>query len=224
MTDLEQEMAENFYGFGSWDAPYWFIGPEQGQGKKEKDNLGPRTRAWVDCGKPDLGDLKDFHDRLKPGYWTEEGAPLQNTWRKLMLILLTSLGKNIEKENIRTYQRLNLGRRDGQTCLIELSGLPANSSRTERDRNSFLQKRIKLISQKLVDHKPKFVVMYGKGSQNSFTEIIGYRPELDKVTFIGSTAILFTKHTNARKLSDEYWRGHGKVLISLAESAKQEEK
>jgi hypothetical protein len=26
-------MAEDFYGYGRWDAPFWFIGPEAGMAK-----------------------------------------------------------------------------------------------------------------------------------------------------------------------------------------------
>ena len=222
MTDREKEMALGFYGYGHWTAPYWFIGPEQGQGKHEKDDLGLRLRAWERLGKPDLADLKEFHDLIDPGMWTREGTPLQSTWRKLMLILLTSLGESVAKEALRTYQRCKLGRKKGQTCLIELSGLPANSSRTDRDRKTFLQKRILRIAQELKTHNPTFVVMYGKTYQSSFGEIIGQLPKLDEVTFVGSTAILFTKHTNARKLSDEHWRGLGKKLSAAVKRANQE--
>jgi hypothetical protein len=222
MNEIEHEMAEFFYGYGCWAAPYWFIGPEQGQARHEKDDLRPRIRAWENSGKPDLADLKDFHDHLMPGMWTAERTPLQSTWRKLMLILLTSLGERTDKEDLRKYQRLKLGRKDGQTCLIELSGLPANSSRTKRDTERFLNKRIQRIAYELKTHKPKFVVMYGKSHQKHFGEIIKRIPELDEVTHVGSTAAFFTKHTNARKLSDEHWRSIGMNLSAALNNAKQE--
>jgi hypothetical protein len=221
VTDLEKEMAEGFYGYGHWSAPYWFIGPEQGQAKDEKDDLGPRLHAWERLGKPDLADLKDFHDLLEPGKWTREGTPLQKTWRKLMLILLTSLEETADKEDLRTYQRCKLGRKRGETCLLELSGLPANSSRIDRDRKTFLQPRILRIAQELKTNQPRFVVLYGKGHQGDFREIVGQLPELDEVRFVGSTAVLFTKHTNARKLSDEHWCGLGKALSVAAKSTNQ---
>jgi hypothetical protein len=31
------KMAEDFFGYGRWEAPYWFIGPEAGMGKDGKD-------------------------------------------------------------------------------------------------------------------------------------------------------------------------------------------
>jgi hypothetical protein len=222
MADTEQEMAERFYGFGSWSSPYWFIGPEQGQSKNENDKLGPRIRAWESLGKPELVDLKKYHDLISPGLWTREGAPLQKTWRKLMLVLFSSKPDLFDKEDLREYQRSKLGRtceEIGETCLIELSGLPANSSRTVRDRKSFVDRRISRIVAALETHKPKVVVMYGKGEVRHFGQIVKPLPELDKATVVGQTLVLFTKHTNARKLTDEHWCNLGRSLTEAMQSA-----
>jgi hypothetical protein len=35
-------MVEHFYGYGRWDAPFWFVGPEAGMGKDGRD----RRRAY----------------------------------------------------------------------------------------------------------------------------------------------------------------------------------
>ena len=222
MTDIEREMAERFYGFGRWKAPYWFIGPEQGQDKKEKDELGPRLSAWEKLGRPELADLKDFHDLLRPGMWTEEGAHLQKTWRKLMLVLLSSRPGVFDKEDLRQYQRTKLGRaceETDETCLLELSGLPANSGKITRDRESFLDRRIARLACAVETYKPKLVVMYGKGQKKHFERIVKPLPELDKTTVVGETVVLFTKHTNARKLTDEHWCNLGKSLQEAMRSA-----
>jgi hypothetical protein len=42
---LELEMAQNCFGYGRWDAPYWFIGPEQGKGNDEPDDNTLRVLA-----------------------------------------------------------------------------------------------------------------------------------------------------------------------------------
>ncbi len=222
MADIEQEMAERFYGFGRWKAPYWFIGPEQGQAKDEKDELGPRLRAWEKLGKPELADLKDFHDQLHPGMWTEKGAPLQKTWRKLMLVLFSSRPGSFDKEDLRQYQQTKLGRASegiGETCLLELSGLPANSGKIARDRESCLDRRIARLASAVETYKPKLVVMYGRGQQKVFERIVKPLPELDRATVVGKTVILFTKHTNARKLTDEHWCNLGKSLQEAMRSA-----
>jgi hypothetical protein len=222
MSDIEKEMAENFYGFGSWTSPYWFIGPEQGQGKSEDDDLGPRLRAWESLGKPELADLKEFHDKISQGMWTKEGTPLQKTWRKLMLVLFSSRPALFDTENLREYQRTKLGRARGEigeTCLIELSGLPANSSKTVRDRKSFLDRRISRIVRALETSTPKLIIMYGKGQKEHFAKIVKPLPEIDNAAVVGKTVVLFTKHTNARKLTDEHWRNLGKSLSEVMGNA-----
>jgi hypothetical protein len=45
------EMARRNYGYGRWDAPYWFIGPQQGMGRHENSNLRLRVKAWQDLGR-----------------------------------------------------------------------------------------------------------------------------------------------------------------------------
>jgi hypothetical protein len=40
-----REMALGCYGYGRWGAPYWFIGPEQGQSRRENDDLRPRLEV-----------------------------------------------------------------------------------------------------------------------------------------------------------------------------------
>lgn len=50
MDDGVLEMARRSFGFGRWEAPYWFIGPEQGQGPHENGDLGLRLKAWHQLG------------------------------------------------------------------------------------------------------------------------------------------------------------------------------
>lgn len=81
---LELEMASQFYGYGNWEPPYWFIGPEQGKGRKEGDDNAGRAQAWAKLGKPDLCDCKGFHVEIGENSWHREPPPgpaLQRTWR-----------------------------------------------------------------------------------------------------------------------------------------------
>src|SRR5580704_14134374 len=52
--------AEHPYGYGCWNAPYWFIGPEPAMKKKEGDNLEERCRAWYDLCGGDYREMVDF--------------------------------------------------------------------------------------------------------------------------------------------------------------------
>lgn len=215
MTELEKEMAQHFYGFGCWDAPYWFIGPEQGQGKDENEKLEPRLDAWSRCGKPDLADLRTFHDQLRPGMHRK----LQATWKKLILLLLEYKGEPADVDSRRTYQVDRLGRFEGETCLIELSGLPAHSSRTLREREEFRHERMAHIGGKLktkLEAKSSgFVVVYGKSNKQTFKAVVGASLEPEKVMRVGRTAVVLTTHPNTRGTLNTYWSNLGRSLRPL---------
>jgi hypothetical protein len=40
-------MALRSFGYGRWDAPYWFIGPEQGQGRGEENDSEKLRFGWT---------------------------------------------------------------------------------------------------------------------------------------------------------------------------------
>ena len=127
------EMARRCYGYGCWDAPYWFIGPEQGQGRAENNDLRRRVEAWLHFGGGELSDCRDFHDRIGEKSWHCNKPKLQQTWRPLMLLLATFLERPADNESLRTYQRDKWGTLSGETCVIELSGLPASSLKIPRN-------------------------------------------------------------------------------------------
>jgi len=52
MTTDELAMAHGNYGYGRWEATYWFIGPEQGMGLHEDNDLTLRVQAWLELGGP----------------------------------------------------------------------------------------------------------------------------------------------------------------------------
>lgn len=100
---FEAEMAHGFYGYGRWDAPHWFIGPEQGIGPKGVGNA-VRSKVWHKLGSPELCDCKEFHFEIGEDSWyrtTPPPAPLlQSTWRPLMLLLMSFLGERPDQDNV----------------------------------------------------------------------------------------------------------------------------
>ena len=55
-----REPAEHLFGYGGWDAPFWFIGPEAGMGQDGTDNLvagNERNSFRISAGSP--GDYRD---------------------------------------------------------------------------------------------------------------------------------------------------------------------
>src|ERR1700747_2493049 len=106
MDDALSEMALRCYGYGRWDAPYWFIGPEQGQARKENNDLQPRLKAWQELGSPEVCDCKEFTLAINEHRWHRDGKPnLQPTWRPLTLLLMAFLKRPTDTERLRRYQR-----------------------------------------------------------------------------------------------------------------------
>ena len=104
MDEALKDMAIQCYGYGRWDAPYWFIGPEQGQASKENHDLEPRLKAWLRLGARELDDCEEFSVAINEHSWHRDGK-LQSTWRPLILLLMTFLNRPADKESLRTYQR-----------------------------------------------------------------------------------------------------------------------
>jgi hypothetical protein len=64
--------AQHWLGYGSWDADYWFIGPEPGMNKGGRNNLVQRCRARLALGQDQrqaLPDCRLHHDEFKRMEW-----------------------------------------------------------------------------------------------------------------------------------------------------------
>lgn len=171
---VENLAAQNWYGYGQWGARYWFIGPEPGKAKKEGENLLARCRAWLDLcpNGPESGgliDSLDHHARFnrleffvpKVG---KRRVPTQNTWRQLIRLLLAYENKPCDNESIAKYQAEEWGRRNGETCVAEISALAMNRlSEKQKLRDKFRTARAMYLSEKIAETRPDFVVMYGGG-------------------------------------------------------------
>jgi hypothetical protein len=213
MDQATQKMARDCYGYGRWNAPFWFIGPEQGQGRWEMDVL-TRHQAFVELNDDGLCDCREFHKRISEPRFHRETPALQSTWRRLMLVLTayrgTLTGEKVkDKKTLCDYQRDQWGastdRCEGlkaETCVIELSGLPANNFSVERDRDAFRQERIEKILEKMRLKEPGFVVIYSKSQSKYWKEIADF--ELKSIRFAPSPT--------AHGYTDQYWINIGKEL------------
>jgi len=59
--DLLRRFMHTFYGYGSWSAPLWFVGMEEGGGTTPEE-VQRRLNAWRGG---ELEDLRDFHLRAE---------------------------------------------------------------------------------------------------------------------------------------------------------------
>ena len=212
----EAEMARRFFGYGRWDAPYWFIGPEQGKGPEEAAENTSRVNAWVMLQKQELCDCIVFHDQIGEKHWHRalpDKPRLQRTWRPLILLLKTFLNEPGSRDDLRSYQRDTWGcQQGGETCVIELSGLAAKTLHSPINRKQFRNERVGLIREKIQEHKPRLVVMYGKSEKQYWHTIASAELELDRPHVAGPTVLVMTTHPNTRGRKDADWMDLGERL------------
>jgi hypothetical protein len=169
-STLLRAWIANFYGYGRWTSPYWFIGLEEG-GVNGEGEFADRLRAWSGSGSYPLVDLRDFHVAIRKLRFFSGGIPLQPTWRPLMRVLFVAEGRDITTKALRFYQANRLGRFDEETTLLELSPLPAKGTEERWFRDHELLGKIELealkhrrrdqLKELIKHHKPRAVVTYG---------------------------------------------------------------
>jgi hypothetical protein len=229
MTSIE-EMARYCFGYGRWDAPYWFIGLEEGMSGK----LDERIAAWQELGKETgLSDCKQFHERIGVTEHHKDSVKPQATWRALILMLLAYKNLPNDEHNILEYQRNTLGTCDGETLLTELFGLPARTLKagaalrglhlTEELENDIRFERLNAINQKLLLYKPLLVIMYGLTHKKWFEGLVGKglvagrRLEKWDAIWRGDVLMTLVPHPADvyRPVPDEIWIEHAQRLRSL---------
>lgn len=57
---LLDDFIQKFRGYGSYEAPWWFIGMEEGGGNDEVE-LASRLSAWDKRGRLELEDIAEYH-------------------------------------------------------------------------------------------------------------------------------------------------------------------
>jgi hypothetical protein len=210
MKPALETMAREFYGYGKWEAPYWFIGLEQGG---EGNEL--RAKAFSKLGKDGLCDCKEFHREIREMRWHREPPEeslLQPTWRRLMLLLMPSLGLDTDQITLRRYQCCRWGRRNsGETSVIDLGGLSAKNLGFPSDRETYRVDRIELIKERIgkCESGPKLVVLYGAGSKKAWNSISGGKFVCGESVKFGSTLFAFMRSPTAPGENDDEWNQLG---------------
>jgi hypothetical protein len=211
-------MAEHFYGYGRWEAPFWFIGVEAGMGKDDKDNLAARYDSWKQLWCAPIVDCAAHHRGFGFTKWHDPPSPTQPTWRQLIRLLLAYQGKEPSLDDIRKYQRDRWGHASGETCVIELSGFPAPDMRASRDRTSFLSGRVERIRGAALKNTPEFIVMYGQGNRKEWERIAGDKFDANGIFRMGKTIAATAPHPVTRGLGNEYLVNLGRLLNQVHHS------
>jgi len=196
-------MAEHFYGYGRWDAPYRFIGPEPGRTRTD-DNLELRYLSWKSLEFRSLVDCAAHHRGIPLTKWHQPHPPTQPTWRRLIRLLLSRKGEPTDIETICAYQKENWGRSTGETCVIKLSGLASPNLKTRRDRAKFLAGRIERICEEARVRSPEFIIICGAGQRDSWERTAGAQFDSNGICREGKTVAAIACDPVARGLNNEY--------------------
>jgi hypothetical protein len=138
----------SFVGYGNLDAHVWFIGMEEGGGITENE-IRARLQAWVNRGRMQIEDLRDFHiacsqiqanqaivdprevavtNRLDRHF--APNARVQFTWRRIIRTIRANLELNVDPDEMRQYQLNSLARYGSHLAILELFPLPSPGSST----------------------------------------------------------------------------------------------
>ena len=228
-TKLIEDFCLGFYGYGSLDSDYWFIGMEEGGENDIQQFYENYVEKWDRNKTSDISNGINKDAELK---YFSEGAKIQRTWGRLIRIILSIENVYIDREVIRNYQINKLGRNNENNLLLELLPLPNKSTSHWifgdldipflKTRHSYLQfylpKRKECIKKLILEQKPKVVIFYSTTQQyiSVWKEIIGLDCQItDDGYFVGKiNDIIFSicKHPNARGITNNYFHQLGNKI------------
>jgi hypothetical protein len=171
------DFGNRFLGYGSLSSPLWLIGPEPGGGETPEEVYG-RALLWSERDRKETEDLQGYHEGLKLfGIdWTRN---IQPTWGCLIRIIKAFNGEPCsDLDTVRDFQRNELGRAEGENCLLELCPLSSPSEEhwnladfgfswtkyREDYEKYWIPRRIELLRSKIDKCGPRLVLFYGKRS------------------------------------------------------------
>lgn len=228
-TDRLQSFMHTFYGYGTWKAPLWFVGMEEGGGAGLNE-IASRLAAWDGS---ELMDIRDFHRGLQGIDWFRERPPLQSTWSKLIRVALCAEAQECTTEAVRRYQRDELAGGNGRTAVIELLPLPSRSVRdwiygdldvpelaNRSDYSEQLKdERIETIRSRIDEHHPAAIVFYGLTCQPEWQKIAESRFVFSDAGYgvaqRGPTRLFLARHPVAPGACNEEFCAIGRDLAGL---------
>lgn len=231
---LVQSFMTNFFGYGSLEASYWFIGMEEAGGATEEE-IQNRMDRWKHIGSGKTVDNFEFHNGVKDGdgkslgYLFEPNASIQPTWRGLIRIYLTAIGMTaMQLEDVRLAQINNWGRMSSNNCLLEILPLPSPGTDhwnykdwsnldflKDRDSytNSVSQYRAAELRKMVWEHQPSVVVFYST-NQN----YLQYWSYISGVTFTDDHSVLLDVNKSGMRLTAKIHKMGGIVFVNCLHS------
>lgn len=218
--------VNRFLGYGSLQSKLWSIGPEAGGG----ENIGElykRALVWSQRGFEEIEDLQKYHRALGID-WTKT---IQRTWVGLIRVILALHGERYpDRERVTEFQRVELGRRDGQNCVLDLSGMSSPTgamwipaefgfdwlATRENFEAMLLPNRCSLLREKIAAHKPDLVLFYGLRQRPRWEEIPGCQlsnlPGLERLSVARFKGTLFAIMPHPTRQANKFLADVGEAL------------
>ncbi len=234
---LLEAFIKGFYGYGNYHAKYWFIGMEEGGGNKVSE-IAKRLEIWDKRGRGELEDVSEYHREIGLARFFGEHPKLQPTWNKIIRVVLSTENPVVSIDDVREYQKSLLGKKRGETCLLELLPLPSPNTRawlygrnsklsylTDREtyREYVEHLRVAHLQSGIARYKPKVVTFYGLRYQEQWQKIAGIEfrsTKLNSASFNakGQTLFILTKHPTAKGVTNEYFHQIGRLIAAQSRS------
>lgn len=231
---LLEAFMSGFYGFGNYQASYWFVGMEEGGGNTV-EAIAKQLRIWDAHGRKELLDVAEYAREMNITRWYGDRPRLQPTWKHLIRIFLTAEGQSTDSETMRQYQKNLWGTENGNTCLLELLPLPATNTNSWLygqisslpylvNRKTYQEyvvgSRVAHLQDRIKRYQPKAVVFYGSGYDSYWKRIAGinfWETSSEDVTFAvkNFTVFVSSKHPVAFGATNDYFYRIGNLITEL---------
>lgn len=239
--ELLQDFMTSFYGYSDYAGDYWFVGMEEGGGDAFAE-VERRLQLWDQRGRLELEDAAAYHAELGEVRWFGPRPRLQPTWNRLIRIALSAEGQDVQTEQVRAYQRDQLGRHGSPNCLLELLPLPSPSlghwlyaqhshlpalATREAYMRHYAAPRAEHLRQRIDQHKPKAVIFYSVNPNylRWWQAIAGVtftaQPVLGAPLHIAHhdhTVFVITYHPVAQGIRNDYFHQAGKLIAARAKT------
>lgn len=213
---LVDAYSERFFGFGTYSGKTWLVGMEEGGGG-DHGAVARRLAAWDARGRQELDDVSAFCAAAELGNYFTPAGPLIRTWGGVLRVLLHAQGRPATTDAVKAYQRAELGRTDGNDCVLELMPLPSpglgdwhyrewSSLAHLQNRMLYMEHvaptRARHLQDRIAEYQPRLVVFYGTSYRDRWEQIAGTRFGLCAApgTYVArnpSTVFMVVKHPSA---------------------------
>lgn len=215
-AEIVHRRIANFWGYGSFGAPVWFVGMEEG--------LGPETeleaRFQAADGQATIDMRRDMAAVPQHMRWFQPPAPpIQQNWKyPIALYLYLKNDRPPSPEEVRAYQLDILGDIDRKgSCVIELMPLPARSMRDsdwlysrylgtrKKYEDKYKPERVLQLRDLVSAHRPRLVIFHSLKYRDDWGHVIGSSPRLitRQMYFVAAdgTAFCVIPNANSRGMS-----------------------